>query len=299
MKPPPISYFVTTPNATWIPDVVGEDRAVVFLRTDGRFYTHDFMYWPQWYFPGTYYMPYIRKKPGPKELATHPYRIMWYDMRDSDFIQEPGSMIMGYGRLKESIAKELDAVRKALHVKLKAFYEERKFEEKDYREMLHCKDGMHYASVCLLVAPQSLLMTRSTVGLLQRNFFEALACYEYLTIWKPRTLSFENFPVDNAIVGAFTCDVLQVQEFFKIGVPVWYFRHPGTMRPAKICGPRVYPKVVEGCVSDKELASERIYNGPPSAARNRACQALRLQTIRLGHTAYESLPGDAGQGTLS
>ena len=298
MKPPPISYFVTTPNATWIPNLIGKDRAVVNLRKDGRFYTNDFMYWPQWYFPGTYYLPYVRKKPPAHELATHPYRIMWYDMQDVDFVQEAGTMIMGYGRLREDLATEMTAVRKALQFKLKHFVEEGGFEEKDYRELLHCRNGMLYASVCINTAPQTLLMTRSTVTLMQRNFFEALACYEYLTIWKPRKLTLGKLPVDTSIVGAFTCDVIQAEEFFRIGVPVWFFRHAGTMRAAKICGPRVYPMDITGCSSEIEMSSERIFNGPPSAARNRACQALRLQQIRLGHCAYEFLPGDGGQGML-
>ena len=55
---------------------------------------------------------------------------------------------------------------------------------------------------------------------------------------------------------------------------------------------------ITGCSSEIEMSSERIFNGPPSAARSRACQALRLQQIRLGHCAYEFLPGDGGQGML-
>lgn len=298
MKQPPLSFFVTSPNANYIPDLIKYDRASVMLRTDGRFFTNDFMIFPQWYFPGTYYLPFIRKKPAAEMLATHPYRVMWYDMKDSDFVHEPGSMVEGYGRLKLEIAEELNAVRKDLWTKLKWFASEGKFEDKELRELSHCRDGMHFASICLLVGPQTLLMTRSTVTLLQRNFFEALACYEYLTIYKPRVHSFESFPVDYSIMGAYTCDMIQVAEFLKMGVPVWYFRHAGTMTKTMQIGSKVYPELPVWSVKDIETASERIFHGPPSAARNRACQALRLQTIRLGHTAYEMLPGDSGQGII-
>ena len=97
-KLPEETVFVTSPNTTFIPDLIGRDQPAVIIREDGRFGPADFTVFPQWHFPSTYYLPFVRRKPGPDALKSHPYRLMWYDMTPADFVPEPGSLISGYGR---------------------------------------------------------------------------------------------------------------------------------------------------------------------------------------------------------
>jgi len=47
----------------------------VVVRIDGRFYTHDFTLWVQWYFLGTWHYLFVRRRPNEFNLETHPYRL--------------------------------------------------------------------------------------------------------------------------------------------------------------------------------------------------------------------------------
>ena len=297
--PKNMSYFITSPNATTIPDLLRFDTPDVYIRTDGRFFTADFQIFPQWYFPATYYLPFIRSKPSAGDLGTHPLHLIWYDIdRKKDFIQERGCLVEGYGRIREDLANSFVALRKELTSKVDKLNSDTRFPRERYREMNHCNRAMHFAALVLTFAPQSYMLTLLTVTLFQRAYLETLACYEFLTIWEEHknSPSVTRRPVDTSIMGAFTCSPQIAEEFDQLGVPVWILRHVGTISRDMKIGSVVYPSVPEGAVKDIFCDSERVYIGDPSARRNRACQSLRLQTINLGHAAYELQPGDANQG---
>ncbi|KDR65115.1 hypothetical protein GALMADRAFT_82264 [Galerina marginata CBS 339.88] len=69
----------------------------IFARSDGRFAFGDLTLWPLWFFPGGYYIPYIRVRPSDAEIPGHEHGLAWYDFKPSDFVQEPGSAIADIG----------------------------------------------------------------------------------------------------------------------------------------------------------------------------------------------------------
>jgi len=86
----PLTFFATTPNARTIPFFT-QDMLETFIRKNGRFWTHDYSLWPQWYFPGTKHLAFVRRRPSDEDLVIHPLGLIWYDLQEADFIQEPGT----------------------------------------------------------------------------------------------------------------------------------------------------------------------------------------------------------------
>lgn len=276
-----------------IPDI-SQDPRYVRVRENGRFYTGDFTLWPQWYFPGTYYLPYLRARPPDVELPNHELNEIWYDIKPSDFVKEPGSAVEDLGRLKPSLSERFGEIRVELAEKIKRLVRSNEFPEKDCAEMLYSDRGMCFSSLGLICAPQSYIMTVLTVTSFQRHYLEALACYEYLTIWRKKVPSPDKpLSVDPSIVGAVTCDVEVAMELHQLGVPVWLVRPPSKVP--------LSTKIVMNCdpslptMTPRFLPSSRnIYEGDASALKNRACQSLRMGNIRLGHSSFVRPPGDMG-----
>ena len=78
-RPKPRRPIISSPNCEWLPDL-SCDEQLIRARKDGRFYTGDFTLWPQWYFPATPYLPYVRARPAPEQLESHEYKLAWYDL---------------------------------------------------------------------------------------------------------------------------------------------------------------------------------------------------------------------------
>jgi len=147
----PGHFFITSPNMTTIPDIT-QDPHVVRVRRDGRFATADFTLFPQWYASGTYYLPYVRKKP---EDVNDPYTTIWHKVRREDFVREEGSNIGGMGRLSESLALLWARLRRELMAKIKIEVSSGRHSKLELKELLFCECGMHFASIALLCAPQT------------------------------------------------------------------------------------------------------------------------------------------------
>lgn len=162
---------------------------------------------------------------------------------------------------------------------------------KELKELLFCERGMHHASIALLCAPQTYEGVLLTVTSFQRYFLETLACYEYLTYWEdlPATCADEPRPLAN-VMGALTPELEVAIRLFDQGVPVWLVRHAS-------CFPNstILVHCVEPSLDEMELkllpGSAVIWGGEGGAFRNRVCQSLRMANIRLGHSAYQALPG--------
>ena len=286
-------HIVTSPNMDWIPDLT-LDTSYVSIRQDGRFYVHDFTLWPQWYFAGTYYLPYVRRRPSDIELAGHPYRLAWYNMTRADFVQEPGSLTE-VGMLKESLAQDLARMEDGLSRRITTLVAEADYEKKDFREILYARRGMHMAAVVLSFAPQTFLMTLQTVTYLQRHFLEALACFEYLTFWKARWLEDGDrvHDVDRSIMGLVTPSLDVAHNHFQMGVPVWLVRPPAEVPVRMKVGSQVCAVGPElHVVKEKYPGTASIFSGPPSSERNRACQTLRNIHLDLDHAAHFRQPGE-------
>ncbi len=297
---PEETLFVTSPNAPFIPNLIGRDSSAVTIYEDGRFGPADFSIFPQWYFPSTYYLPFVRRKPDADALASHPYRLIWYDMAPADFVAEPGSLITGYGRLNSNITAELTRLRVELRKKVDVLIHERHMSDVQARELRYCSRALQYSSITLETAPQNYLFTVLNLTSFQRLFLETLACYEYFTVWDQRKTSLDRLPVDTSIMGAFTCNPEQAEEFNQIGVPVWVVRHCSqlTTKMMKV-GVPVFARDPEGSVFTPHREAGTVFTGHPSAVRNRVCQGLRMSQVKLGHAAYEQQPGEATYGMFS
>ena len=139
----------------------------------------------------------------------------------------------------------------------------------------------------------------------QRFYLECLACLEYFTIWLPRLLEkddVEIFPVDDSVMGAVTVSVLEAQTFYQQGVPVWLVRPPSALaKDMKIVEQvALLPSLVESRYFEKTIHpnTRAVTSGPPSAGRNRACQALQIGGINMGHSSNERQLGDVNQPTF-
>lgn len=273
-----------------------KDSTQVFVRKDGRYGTHDFMQWPQFYFDGTWYLPYILRKPSPLELPNHKYRLIWYDLHPRDFIKEPGS-ISDVGMIREDLREEFVRLKWSLHNEILEFMAENSFTERspECREMLHSDTGQRFACIALEWAPQTYLMTLLTLTSFQRHFLEALACLDYHRKWRYIELkaSSKARSVDTSIMGCITPDIILAQKFFEMGVPNWL------IRPISAFSRSMQIHVSATLISPKTEINMEIYpgtnmvwDGPPTAIRNRACQNLRLGNIDVGHSAWENRPGE-------
>lgn len=289
-NPRPWKMIVTSPNMVYIPDF-SADPLNVCVRSDGRFFTADFTLWPQWFFPGTNYYPFVQRRPlTPGALESHPCKLAWYDMKRSDFIPEKGSISNDLGRLRPDLADALIDMRRELCLKIKDLKAKAEIHPNLFREIFHCERGMVLSSVTLRCAPQSYAHTLINLTTFQRYFLETLACYDYLANWRFRESDPQkNMPVDLNIVGAVTPDIELAQEFFQQGVPVWLVRPPSRVLYNNTT---VQSHVTPRSPLSMELESKVepwaavIHNGPPSSTRNRACQSLRSYNIKLGHAAY-------------
>ena len=92
-------------------------------------------------------------------------------------------------------------------------------------------------------------------------------------------------------MGCITCDLMLAQKFYEMGVPYWL------VRPSSAFSSRI--KIIEQVEPERTTIEKEIYpntnmiwDSPPSAVRNKACQHLRLGNIRVVHPAFQSHPGE-------
>lgn len=275
---------------TTIPDIF-KDPFVVRVRRDGRFATADFTLFPQWFATGTYYLPFVRKKPAPENLATDPYAAIWYTMTHKDFVREKGSVVGGMGRLSPSLALEWAHLRAALMAKVQIEALSGKHKPEEVKDLRFCERGMQFASIALQCAPQTYEGVLLTVTSFQRYFLETLACYDFLTYWKELGPNLSGEPREAAhVVGTLTHEVQVAIEFFELGVPVWLVRQASAFPPSTVVRHVIWPTLdpMELEFMDGSVA---LWSGPSGAFRNRVCQSLRMANIRLGHSAYQAPPG--------
>ncbi|KDR74539.1 hypothetical protein GALMADRAFT_141566 [Galerina marginata CBS 339.88] len=295
----PLTYFVTSANMDYIPNF-GRDSTTVRLRLDGRFGTHDLMLWPQWYFEATRYLPYVLKKPCPDKLVNHEYRLAWYELRPEDFELEPGT-VSDIGMISLDLRRQVLALRSKLYEMIRSYLQDKSLSENDaeVRDLLHCNLQQRYACIALESCPQTYLNTLITFTSFQRHFLEALACLDYYTKWKELELRAScgvELPLDTSIIGCVTADLSVAQKFFEMGVPYWlvrpisaYSRYLHIVNPVELEKPEMELRIRD------EI--DVVWDGAPSAPRNRACQTLRIGCINVGHSAFDRHPGAASSAS--
>lgn len=285
----------------WIPDLT-QDNHSVWNRTDGRCFVHDFTLFPQWYFQGTYYLPFVRSRPDDTDLPGHSYRLAWYDLRQRDF--NPDILNPNIGLLTPQLAESFVNLSKELAEKARGLLSARTEQEGHiFRDLQHAVRGMRMLSALLTFAPQTWLMTLLTVTKFQRYSLETLAIVEYYSVWeKLRLVTFEPLQVDRSLIGAVTADVAIAQDLYTIGVPVWLVRPPSQVSSNTRVRNLTFPSLPTPMSKEIFPGSSRIIYEPPSALRNRVCQVLNNVRINLGHSSLEQQAADphqpVHQGTL-
>ncbi|KDR70631.1 hypothetical protein GALMADRAFT_144530 [Galerina marginata CBS 339.88] len=277
-----------------VPDF-GRDTSTVRVRMDGRFGTHDLTLWPQWYFEGTPYFPFVLKKPAQDKLATHEYRLAWYDLSPNDFELEPGS-ISDIGMISLTLRKGVHDLRSKLYERIREYLKDKCLSENnaEVRDLLHCNLQQRYACIALESCPQTYLNTLITFTSFQRHFLEALACLDYFSKWQEIELRAScgvDLPLNTDIIGCVTTDLGLAQKFFEMGVPYWLVRPISAYsKYLHIVNPvgRTKPNMELGIC--EEIGT--VWEGAPSALRNRACQTLRIGSINIGHSAMNHCPGE-------
>jgi len=299
----PQDPIATSPNMSIILDFTLDELEVV-ARIDGRFYTHDPSLWTQYFFDGTWYYPYMRRRPDEFDIIGHAHRLAWHNLSDEDLVIEEGPLgamfliksmlVEEFRQLSYSLSKRVRKA-KTLAVEYPA----------KYRDMEHCRRGMMNGVAILDCAPQSRHNTLMTCTSFQRYYLECLACLEYFTVWLPRLLEKDDVDillVDDSVMGAVTVNVLEAQTFYQQGVPVWLIRPLSALaKDVKIVEQVTpLPSLVESRYFEKAIHpnTRAATSGPPSAERNRACQALRIGGINMGHSSNERQLGDVNQPTF-
>lgn len=293
-RPIPTHYIVTSPNMGFIPDIT-KGRFNVQVYEDGRYGLADFTICPQWYFQGTYYLPYVRRRP--ENLQDHELALIWYDLKTSDFVVEKGGLFANLGRVKPELVDKLIVLRRSLAAKIKLLESDTRFSGVERAELLYSKQAMQFASIILQCAPQSFELTLLTLTGFQRHFLEALACYEYLTIYRDLDCSDIDqgdcsIGADNSLIGTFTSSLEIAEKMYRQRVPVWLVRPPAHVLTTTTIVAHIYPQLIENLKPNFLPNSQPVYKGHASAVRNRACQALKVGNIQLGHGAYTVQPGD-------
>lgn len=280
----PKTYFLSSPNMDFLPDI-RKDPQETYIRKNGRFATHDFTIWPQWYFPSTKNLCFVRRKPSAADLPQHPLRLIWYDLKDTDYVPEPGA-ITDLVRIPITLAEDFVALHKDLLSKIKVMIASRQtMDPLEFRDLRFAEHGARMTSILLTCGPQSRLLTLLTVTGFQRFYLEALAHYEYYTKWEGKMLApcDTPLPVNQTIMGLVTGSLEVALKHYFIRVPVWLIRRASMMSADTKVRSVVWPtNDFPGMEWSQYPDTARIFKSKPSPLRNRVSVALRMANVSIG-----------------
>jgi len=290
----PTSYFVTSPNMKQIPNI-SKDTKDMYIRQNGRFWTHDLALFPQWFFLGTKHLPFITRRPSIEVLPTHPLRFVWYDLEAMDYVPEPGS-VADLFRVRTAISDEFYKLRKELDQKIEALIASQPYlTPADLRDMRFAQHGMLMSGTLLSFAAQSRLMTLLNVTTFQRFYLETLAFYDSFTKWEERLLTPREtpHPVDLSVMGLVTRQQDIAQKYYHLGVPVWLVRQASAMMADMKVWSTVWPTTdYPGMVEAKYPNTVMFFQSAPSPLRNRVSVSLGVANVSFGPASREYHPGD-------
>jgi len=165
-------------------------------------------------------MLFVFRRTVPEDLATHEFTLAWYNLKPRDFQPEGGGRVE-VGKLQQDLINSFMVIRLKL-LKMVDFVVN-ELDPSQVNEMRHSQWSMQFASIALNIAPQNYLMNLLTTTSFQRHFLKTLACYTYFKEFAPcrLTASVDPHPVDQRLMGTFTCSLQVVQDMHQLGVPVW------------------------------------------------------------------------------
>ena len=213
---------VTTPNCSFVPEYPLCD---VRLQSDGSWGPHDFAWWPQL---DCVSVPHHSCIPTcPPDGMTHSFYnhpVLWHRLCDNDImISDAGTRTEVVGFLRTSI---LDTLSRSLHlttnraskacqdIKFQALTNTLHILSSRGRTLLDQLKAMQYDCKHMSIPFRDI----------QRHILELAGLMIYAEQVLPR-IKFRS-TMNNLlnVRGSFTMDASRVQEYFRVGVPVWFIR---------------------------------------------------------------------------
>ena len=215
---PDESFLVTTPNATFIPEII-QGIITVYLRDDGSFGKHDPAQWPQIFATAYPFLATIPKRPQPDDTSPCPHAAIWNHPTPDDFVPLPSSP--GFGLLQPQFLDPLQPIIKNMSADVHRYV---------IPDSAVAGPGLRRYELEMSMAWQRLRHTAASfrdqmlqAAILRRywllcsgfmRFYDLLACDH----------STAPLPVNRNLMGAWTSDPRVAQMLFYIGVPVWLVR---------------------------------------------------------------------------
>ncbi|RDB31061.1 hypothetical protein Hypma_000014, partial [Hypsizygus marmoreus] len=212
-------YFVISPNMAhvYLPPW-GRNRETR-VRMDGRFADDDYLVGLQPYLPQFCHYAAIPRQP---KYTTDPLSIMWWIPTKKDFVYCSSNVISGLGKLDSAHLALLGQHIFSLQQRVDLFRKDSTFASQKKQPVLSLSTSLDHAYSHLESLPTSFRQVQFGVGLLQRCFLELTAHIDYLYIYHP--IMTGQFPPATSVahtIGAYVFDDVVVQEFVRVGLPVW------------------------------------------------------------------------------
>ena len=223
--------LVTTPNDTYVPDIV-EGTVEVRMRKDFRYGVHDPLQWPQPYTRRFAYLAAVPIRIDPP----HPHSTMWIPARRSDFVPLTGTPIKGLGTLRDEYLSRLSALvgemslRAGRHLSLYWMDFDPSYPSRE--ELVWHELAMRQALARLRTMPAPFSEQALQVAELQRHWICADAYLRFhALVSESKLLGLCRAPPVQATVGAWTCERDVVGRLGAAGLPVWYVRSLASVDP--------------------------------------------------------------------
>jgi hypothetical protein len=225
--------IITSPNIDWIP-WINITHAVIYARQDGYYCDQDWTCWPQIVTDDFIWRCVCPRKDAIPE--SDPRRALWRVPTFSDFVPTQDSIVVkpALGKLASACIATFVTLRDTLSERVKKF-------ETDHSKFTYLPACFN--TVCALTSRlcfhehtfRELVLLAAEYC---RLYLECIAFMDWFTVWHPRTLpraSTSPAAVETSVMGAWTTDLVTVQQLHFAGIPVWYFQSERDACDISVC----------------------------------------------------------------
>lgn len=187
------------------------------MRRGNNFAKDDPLYCPQPYHPSIGHLSVI---PYPSGSPDNPLRWAWYQPSPNDFevVNSPG--LMGVVCLAPYLELELAVMCSSLRKAISKLPDEQKCDS----WLVRGRDRLH-KHLERISRPGAQKIVALELAYLQRVFLETYGRWQWFEKWVPRLKDVNSFhETDPNVMGAFTEELDDVADLFRIGIPVWLVR---------------------------------------------------------------------------
>ena len=238
--------IITSPNMNFIPEFPVIDRSGLFIRADGTWGPHDYTRWPQAYssknlhhicIPRLPSMGMLSEAQEEDSLDHHP--ILYSDL-DEEVWERSGEYTLSSGETLITGQYRRDTIETL--VRCFHLHKQRAISRYSTTEY---KDASDYKLVAILsslgekviermnAVAEPFYASRTTARELQRIILELIGFSNLVSVVRPR-LRNPTFNATDTLPyrGVFCSTAHCLQDFFRIGIPVWYIRHTSSLSPS-------------------------------------------------------------------